>query len=124
MVDEHRELGVPRTLLSVSTSDRNGVTVVSLAGELDMTTVDRAAVALQDATAHGKAIVLDMTGLRFFSSAGLNLLLQLHEDVQEKHITVQLAGDQRAVARPLELTGLGGLFPMHDTLDAAVAACH
>lgn len=123
MVDEPGELGVPKTLLSVDSTDRDGVAIVTLAGELDMTTADTAAVALKEATSRAQSVVVDMTGLRFFSSAGLNLLLQLHEDVQHKQIDVRLAGDQRAVARPLQLTGLGGLFPIHSTLEDALASC-
>lgn len=121
MVDESAEQGPPRTLLDVATTERDDVVIVSLTGELDMTTADRAALALQNATDRADAVVVDMTGVRFFSSAGLNLLLQLHEAVRAKQVAVHLAGDQRAVARPLELTGLGELFPMHATVDAAVA---
>lgn len=109
--------------MTVRSRESGGVVVVSLDGELDMTTADKAAVALRDAATHGTAIVLDMTGLRFFSSAGLNLLLQLHEAVRTKHVVVHLAGDQRAVTRPLELTGLADLFPIHPTLTAALDSC-
>lgn len=96
--------------------------MVSLAGDLDMTTVDQAATALRAATDQGGPVVLDMTGLRFFSSAGLNLLLQLHEDVRDRQVDVRLAGDHRTVIRPLQLTGLTGLFPIHSTVSAALAA--
>lgn len=112
---------VPQTM-TVTTSRQSGAVVVSLAGDLDMTTVDRATVALRGAMTEGGPVVLDMTGVRFFSSAGLNLLLQLHEDVQHNRVDVRLAGDQRAVIRPLELTGLTGLFPIHSSVSAALAA--
>lgn len=121
MVDQSPESGLPTTLLTVSTATRDDVVIVSLAGELDMTTADRASDALREATDRGTAVIVDMTGLRFFSSAGLNLLLQLHEDVQARKVAVRLAGDQRAVSRPMELTGLGDLFPMHATVDDALA---
>jgi anti-anti-sigma factor len=123
MVDEPRELSVPKTLLTVSTTERDDVVIVSMAGELDMTTADRAATALKTAATRGATLIVDLTGLEFFSSAGLNLLLQLHEDARENHITVLIAGDQRAVFRPLELTGLAELFPIHATLADALEAC-
>lgn len=108
--------------LTVTSNRQAGAIVVSLVGDLDMTTVDEAATALRTATDEGGPVVLDMTGLRFFSSAGLNLLLQLHEDAQDKQVDVRLAGDQRVVIRPMELTGLTDLFPIHSSVSAALAA--
>lgn len=105
--------------LAVLTWERDGVVIVSVTGELDMSTVDQVAVALQDATTRGVPVVLDMTGLRFFSSAGLRLLVRLHEGAS---VDVRLAGDQRVVLRPLELTGLLDLFPVHASVAEAVAA--
>jgi len=37
-------------------------------------------------------------------------------------VDVRLAGDQRVVLRPLELTGLLDLFPVHASVAEAVAA--
>jgi anti-sigma B factor antagonist len=107
------------TPLTVRTEDRDGVVIVSLTGELDMATENQAAVALRDATARGVPVVLDMTGLRFFSSAGLRLLVRLHDGAS---VDVRLAGDQRVVRRPLELTGLLDLFPMYASVAEAMAA--
>lgn len=109
-------------MLTVASTWSDGVIVVSLSGELDMSTVDRAATALKEATTTDSPVVLDLTGLRFFSSAGLNLLLQLREDAQERQLDVRLAGNQRVVARPLELTGLTELFPIYPSVAEAVAA--
>jgi anti-anti-sigma factor len=122
MTEESSTSDTPVTVptpLTVRTDERDGVVIVSLAGELDMSTVDGAAVALRDATARGVPVVLDMTGLRFFSSAGLRLLVRLHEGVS---VDVRLAGDQRVVRRPLELTGLLDLFPVYASVAEAVAA--
>lgn len=116
------DLGAPKSLLTTQTTEHGGAVVVSMAGELDMMTVDKAAVAVKDATARGGTVILDMTGLRFFSSAGLTLLLQLHEAVQDSQVDVHLAGGQRVVLRPLELTGLTELFPIHESITEALAA--
>jgi anti-sigma B factor antagonist len=114
--DESPRMSAP---LTVRTWERAGVVIVSVTGELDMSTVDQVAVALQDAVTRGVPVVLDMTGLRFFSSAGLRLLVRLHETAS---VDVRLAGDQRVVLRPLELTGLLDLFPVHASVADAVAA--
>jgi anti-anti-sigma factor len=109
--------------LTVSSAERDGVVVVSLVGDLDMSTAAHAAVALREATAQAGAVVLDMTELRFFASAGLNILLQLRQDLQEKGVDVRLATDQRAVVRPMQLMGVADQFDIHTSLaDALVAA--
>jgi anti-anti-sigma factor len=114
--DESPRMSAP---LTVRTWERDGVVIVSVTGELDMSTVSQVAVASQDAVTRGVPVVLDMTGLRFFSSAGLRLLVRLHETAS---VDVRLAGDQRVVLRPLELTGLLDLFPVHASVADAVAA--
>jgi anti-anti-sigma factor len=107
---------------TVRTDERDGVVIVTIAGELDMATAPRASVVLKDATGRGNPVVIDMTGLRFFSSAGLTLLVQLDDQRRTAPTDIRLVGDQRVVLRPLELTGLLDLFPVHTTLDAALAA--
>jgi anti-anti-sigma factor len=114
--------GTPIAEWDVETTERDGAVIVALVGELDMTTVDSASAALRAATARGTRVVLDMTGLRFFSSAGLTLLVQLRRAASDQQVDVRLAGDQRAVALPLELTGLKDLFPMYTSVDQALAA--
>jgi anti-sigma B factor antagonist len=109
-------------VLSVDSSERDGVVVVSLAGELDMSTAPDAAAALRAATVDARAVVVDMTELRFFASAGLNILLQLRQDLQDKGVDVGLATNQRAVLRPMELMGVADQFAIHATLAAALLA--
>jgi anti-anti-sigma factor len=109
-------------LLTVATAVQDGVVVVSLAGELDMSSAATAATALRNSTTDAKSVVVDMTALRFFASAGLNVLLQLRRDLQDKGVQVRLAADQRAVLRPLELMGVADQFEIYTTVAAAVVA--
>ena len=113
---------VDRPVFTASVGEQDGVVIVTVTGELDMSTVSRAAVALKDALSRAKPIVVDLTGLRFFSSAGLTLLVQLNEHRQDPPLDVRLVGDQRVVILPLELTGLRDLFPIHTSLGEALAA--
>jgi anti-anti-sigma factor len=106
----------------VDVVERDGVVVVSFAGELDIVTVPRAALVAKEAVARGRAVILDMTGLTFFSSAGLTLLVQLNEQRRDSPVDIRLVADQRVVILPLELVGLRDLFPIHTSLDEALAA--
>lgn len=109
-------------LLTSESYEQDGVVVVSLSGELDMSTADDAGTALREATPTAEAVVVDMTGLRFFASAGLNILLQLRRELQDRGVDVRLAADQRAVLRPLELMGVADQFAIHATVADALAA--
>ncbi|HEX5401880.1 MAG TPA: STAS domain-containing protein [Pseudonocardiaceae bacterium] len=110
-------------LLTVQSTEQDGVVVVGLAGELDMSTADQALTTLRDATVGAASVVVDMTGLRFFASAGLNVLLYLRRDLSDRDVVVRLVADQRAVLRPLELMGVVDQFPIHASLaDALVSA--
>ncbi len=112
-------------LLTVGTERHDGIVVVSLTGELDMSSADAAATALRESTIGASAVVVDLTGLRFFASAGLNVLLQLRRELQDSGVDVRLAADQRAVLRPLQLMGVADEFEVHASLhDALAAAAH
>jgi anti-sigma B factor antagonist len=108
--------------LTARTDERDGAMVVTVRGELDMATAPIVAVAVKDALARGLPVVLDLSGLRFFSSAGLTLLAQLDTERRQRSVDVRLVGDQRVVILPLELTGLRDLFPIHTSLADALAA--
>jgi anti-anti-sigma factor len=115
--------GLPgSTVLTVRDTVQDGVVVVSLVGELDMSTAGTAAGALRAATADATAVVLDLTELRFFASAGLNILLQLRQDLQDKGVDVRLATDQQAVLRPMELMGIADQFTIHASVADALSA--
>jgi anti-anti-sigma factor len=109
-------------VLTVRDTVQDGVVVVSLVGELDMSTAGTAAGALRAATADATAVVLDLTELRFFASAGLNILLQLRQDLQDKGVDVRLATDQQAVLRPMELMGIADQFIIHASVADALSA--
>lgn len=110
------------TLLTADITERDGVVVVTIIGELDMASVHTAEPVVADAVSRGKPVVIDLSRLSFFSSAGLTVLARLDDRRRHEPLDVRLVADQRVVVLPLRLTGLQGLFPIHPTLDDAVAA--
>jgi anti-sigma B factor antagonist len=108
--------------LQVHSEDHGRAVVVSLVGELDMSTADAAAGALRTATTGAEAVVVDLTGLTFFASAGLNILLQLRKELRDVGVDVRLAANQRAVLRPMELMGVADQFPIHVSVADALGS--
>jgi len=109
-------------ILTAHIGEQDGVVVVSIAGELDMLTVQKVTPLLDDAITRGKPVIVDMSALSFFSSSGLSLLARLDEQRRQERADVRLVADQRVVVRPLHLTGLHDLFPLHPRLDDALVA--
>lgn len=121
------------------------VSVIALEGELDASNYEQVIDAVRRAYDSGaRGLVFDLTGLSFMASSGLFALHSafrimrgetppdpeagwgaLHEmasdhDAEGGH--VRIAGPQEAIARVLERTGMGRLFPTDPDRDAAVAA--
>ncbi|MDF3293531.1 STAS domain-containing protein [Streptomyces silvisoli] len=107
----------PRAIL---TTARNGqVLVMRLAGELDM---EGAGVFEEAPTENASALVLDLSRLDFCDSTGLNALLRLRLDAQGRGVPVHLAALTDRVARLLEITGADRIFPVHPSVENALAA--
>ncbi|MDQ3630028.1 MAG: STAS domain-containing protein [Actinomycetota bacterium] len=93
--------------LTVMTSEDAGALRVAAKGDLDLATVDRLGHALEDAErrASGSSVVLDLSGLAFMDSTGLQILLDA--DVRAAtagHALAVVPGDGEA-RRVLEIAG-------------------
>jgi anti-anti-sigma factor len=66
---------------------------------------------------------MDLQGVSFLDSKGLNCLLQARETTQTTNTQLPLAGlVTRAVARPLQVSQLLELFTTYPTITQALAA--
>ncbi len=109
--------------LSVETRRTDGAVVCSLAGELDLDSLAPARTALDDAVAAGPAmLVVDLAGLQFCDSSGLNLLLQTRLAAQAAGLPLALVSLAPQVARVFEITGAESVFAIHGSVGAAVAS--
>lgn len=62
------------TPLTISTDRRdNGASVVTAAGEIDLTNIDAFAAALDDAR-EGVTVTVDLSGVEYLDSGGINVL--------------------------------------------------
>ncbi|MEU6236144.1 STAS domain-containing protein [Kitasatospora sp. NPDC047058] len=119
--DRGGEDGQARLLLSAR---RVGdVRVVAVAGELDHDTADglRSVLAAPAGGGTGR-IVVDLSGLRFCDSTGLNLLLRARLDAEEAGLSLEVAGPTSAVARLFNVTGADTVLRIHPSVEAALVA--
>jgi anti-sigma B factor antagonist len=108
--------------LSVSSREDDGVTVISLQGELDFCGSAALQAYFSDMRRQtGLRSVADLTGLAYIDCACLTVLVRLCRDIRSQGGSFALAGPVGAVYRMLALTGLLTWFDVHDTVDEAVS---
>jgi anti-sigma B factor antagonist len=89
--------------------------ILSLRGELDLTSVPQFERELRDAEATGPArLVIDLGGLDFMDSTGLRALLQARERAKGDDYQLSLRPGPRQVQRVLELTKTLEVFTFED----------
>ncbi|MEU3573807.1 STAS domain-containing protein [Kitasatospora sp. NPDC036755] len=110
--------------LRVTVADRGPDRIVSVAGELDHDSAELLCSALASpAPADGiERIVVDLAGLRFCDSTGLNVLLRARLDARAAGLRLELAGPVPSVARLFAITGADGVLRVHADLGTALAA--
>jgi anti-sigma B factor antagonist len=105
--------------LNVSTSSQGGHAVVTASGELDLYTAPQLQTALAALLReHVDRVVVDLSGIEFCDSTGMNVLLSAMKRLKEQGGTLELAAPRPAVRRILQVTGLDTVFAVHDAMPA------
>lgn len=109
----------PRTgLLGVDRLD--GVSVITLAGDVNGATGDALHTALTSAVETGGAVVVDLTRVRLIDSTGLGLLVRAHRWAKEGGVRLCLAAPSRFILTVLHTMRLDGVFPIFDSRQDAL----
>jgi len=107
---------VPHVELKVSTRSQGGRTVMSLGGEIDLYTAPRLHGELVTVLSGETPvqIVVDMSGVDFCDSTGMNVLLAAHRRAREQGGDLELAAPRPAIRKILQVTGLESVFTVLD----------
>lgn len=96
--------------------------MLTVGGDVDLATVADFEAAITEAlTQEPTALVVDLSGVDFLASAGLQTLVSTHESVSKKLRFVVVANGP-ATSRPIQLTGLDQIFALYQTLAEALSA--
>ncbi|WP_433532782.1 anti-sigma factor antagonist [Micromonospora sp. CA-263727] len=102
--------------------DRIGdVMVVATSGDIDAETGDALRTALRGAVEMGGTVVVDLTRVQVIDPVGLGLLVRAHREVRDRGGRLCLAAPSRFIRTVLHTMKLDGVFPVYDSLDAALA---
>ena len=98
--------------------------VVEVSGEIDSAEADEIEGVLHEAIAVEPVVLLDLSAVRYFGSAGLALVVEAHRAALARGVAFAVVSGEgnRAVTRPLAITGVDTQVAVHPTLAAARGA--
>ena len=109
--------------LSVDHTSVDGIRVVTLRGEIDHDVKDvLTEVLLSSGGATPPRTVMDLSGVTFMDSSGINVLIAAHQAASSAQGWLRIAGAQPSVLRTLQLSGLDQVIPCHPTPEQALTA--
>lgn len=101
-------------MLEISSEDKGSHVLVVVSGRLDSQSSLKLRQVLSDLIENGKVnIVLDMQGVEYLSSSGLNVLVQNSRTILGLRGQLWLGDVSPDVSDVFEMTGIGSLFPIY-----------
>jgi anti-sigma B factor antagonist len=108
--------------ITTSVAHRAGVAVVSVGGEIDLSTAPAFEAAINGALDDDPPVlVIELSDVSFLASVGLRVLVAAHEKVS-KSAQLAIVANSPATSRPIQLTGLDKIISLYPTLNDALNA--
>jgi len=105
--------------------NESGVSIITIRGELDMSTAPELEGSLQAVTSSGRrSVLIDLTNCEFIDSTGLALIVQAWQRLDaeaEGEGRLVLCCPNSQVRRLLDITGVENSISLHDSVDEALA---
>jgi len=109
--------------LRLETSDRDGATVLSAHGEIDVATAPQLRQQIVELASESSApLVIDLEGVDFLDSTGLGVLVSGLKRFRTLGSDVLLVATRPRILKVFEITGLTQVFSIHPTVEDAVSA--
>ena len=108
--------------LTIQTRQERGYPIVTVAGEIDITTATRLRERLLELTASGRPLVADLDQVRFIDSAGLSALVGAANRAAAHGGSLHVICSRPTIRQLFRLTGLDRRLAPARTLDEALDA--
>lgn len=109
--------------LTVATTERDDVTIVTVSGEVDVYTAPQLRSALEECVAAGHTtFIVDLKDVGFLDSTGLGVLVGRLKAVKKLDGWLRVVCTDERILRLFGITGLDRVLPILDSVDAALAA--
>lgn len=110
--------------LTFNAAQHGKVSVLSVHGKIDQLSADEFHRQLIPYLARcgvdQQALVLDLSGVEYVSSAGLRIFMLASREVKPRHGRLALAGLQPVVREIFEISKFSLLFPIHERIEDAL----
>lgn len=109
--------------LTVATTERDDVTIVTVSGEVDVYTAPQLRSALEERIAAGHtALIVDLEHVGFLDSTGLGVLVGRVKAIRKVDGWLRVVCTNERILRLFAITGLDQVLAIHDSVEAALAA--
>ncbi len=102
-------------------TERDGVRIVELAGEVDLESSPAARRVLLDAVAAGGPVLVDLSGVDYVDSSGIASLVEAFQAARSRGSRFALVAVSPAAMRVLRLARLDRVFEIHEDLEQGLA---
>lgn len=123
MADQSQDEPPVEQLLRIAVRRQAAAMVVVVQGEVDMLTVGRLQVAVEEALREAAAlpVVVDLTAVTYLGSHGLAALVEAASKAESCGEPLRLVVDEtRAVIRPLQVSGLDEVLALYYSVEEAL----
>ena len=111
--------------LGLLATEQDGVAVVSVTGEVDVSTAPRLRQQLvETATSGHERVVVDLSAVDFLDSTGLGVLVSGLKRFRTLGGDLLLVCPNARIAKVFEITGLTKVFSMRSSVEEAVKAAN
>ncbi len=108
--------------MEVTQTSRNGALIFAVRGEIDGRTAPELHATVAPRVEADGAVLLDLSEVRYLSSAGLRVLLLLHRETRARRSRLVLVGLPEELRDTMALTGFDQHFTMAGTVEDGLAA--
>jgi anti-sigma B factor antagonist len=106
---------------AVTRRDEGEAVVLTVSGALDTITAPSLATHLDVVLTSGPAVlIVDLAGVDFLSSAGINLLVETHHLTARTATMLRVAADGPATSRPMRTIGIDQIVDLYPTVTEAI----
>jgi anti-anti-sigma factor len=110
--------------LALSSEQRDGSTVVTVGGDLDIVTSVALDDCLTEARLAGPSVILDLSAVDFMDTSALAVIVGHWKKLEATGGTLALAGARYRYTKTLWITGLADRLSLYDNVASALQAAN
>ncbi|WP_333774982.1 STAS domain-containing protein [Streptomyces sp. IBSBF 3136] len=118
-MDDNREASAGDRL-SITLTETDGITVVAAHGEVDRDSGPQLLQALTARDSSARRTVLNLSGITFMDSSGINVLIVAHRSARSAGGWLRLAAPSPSLSRLIQIVGLDEVIPCRPTVQDAL----